>query len=75
MVALASTWGAEQGMDSVIAHPLWMLVPWAVFAVAAGFKFWRLTNGFRRSQQGSARQSERFRQSLERIWQNDQQGL
>ena len=74
MVALASAWGAEEGMESVIAHPLWMLVPWAVFAVAAGLKFWRLTSGFRSSRQGSARQSERFRQSLERIWQNDQQG-
>jgi hypothetical protein len=49
-------------------HPLWMLVPWAVFAVAAGFKFWRLTALFRKGLLSRATSSERFRQSLERIW-------
>ena len=32
-----------QGGCSVIDNPLWMLLPWAVFAVADGLKFWRLT--------------------------------
>ena len=49
-------------------HPLWMLVPWAVFAVAAGIKFWRLTALFRKGGLSRATGSERFRQSLERIW-------
>ena len=29
-------------------HPLWMLAPWAVFALAAGVKFWRITAVFRK---------------------------
>jgi hypothetical protein len=52
-----------------VNHPLWMLVPWAVFALAAGVKFWRLTSLFRRHLIGrSSPSSERFRQQLERIW-------
>ncbi len=58
------------------AHPLWMLVPWAVFAVAAGLKFWRLTSVFRRHLLGAptpaSTSTERFRRSLERIWRKDQ---
>ena len=55
------------------AHPLWMLVPWAVFAVAAGLKFWRLTSVFRRHLLDIPTKSERIRQNLERAWQKDQQ--
>jgi hypothetical protein len=52
-----------------VNHPLWMLVPWAVFALAAGVKFWRLTSLFRRHLIGRpSPSSERFRQQLERIW-------
>jgi len=53
-------------------HPLWMLVPWAVFALAAGVKFWRLTNAWR--QRGAVREAstDQFRRSLERIWAQDQ---
>ena len=54
-------------------HPLLMLVPWAVFAFAAGVKFWRLTSAFRRHLLDTPTTSERFRQSLERIWQRDEQ--
>ena len=54
-------------------NPLWMLVPWAVFALAAGLKFWRITNLFRRNLLGVASRTERFRQVLERIWAKDQQ--
>ena len=57
----------------VMSNPLWMLVPWAVFAVAAGVKFWRITTVFRSRLEGSPARTERFRQSLERIWQKDQQ--
>ena len=53
--------------------PLWMLVPWAVFALAAGLKFWRITNLFRRNLLGVPSRTERFRQVLERIWAKDQQ--
>ena len=60
------------GVGSVMQHPLWMLVPWAVFAIAAGFKFWRLTALFRRRTLAPETGTERFRQTLERIWQEDQ---
>lgn len=54
-------------------HPLWMLVPWAVFAVGAGLKFWRLTALFRRHLLGIPTPLERFRQSLESSWKKNQQ--
>lgn len=57
----------------MLTNPLWMLVPWAVFAVAAGLKFWRFTSLLRRHLLGAPTSTERFRQSLERIWQKDQQ--
>ena len=62
--------GAE---NSEMTNPLWMLVPWAVFALAAGVKFWRLTALFRRNLLGVPTKTERFRQALERMWQKDQQ--
>jgi len=53
-------------------HPLWMLVPWLVFAVAAGVKFWRLTSVWRRSMAVAKTQdAERFRRQLERSWQQN----
>jgi hypothetical protein len=54
-------------------NPFWMLVPWAVFALAAGLKFWRITTLFRRNLLGMPSRTERFRQTLERIWATDQQ--
>jgi hypothetical protein len=60
--------GTEGG---VITNPLWMLVPWAVFAVAAGVKFWRLTSAWRQRGMNS-KDTDQFRRSLERIWQKDQ---
>lgn len=50
-----------------------MLVPWVVFAVAAGVKFWRVTTLFRRHLLSPPTSTERFRQSLEQIWHHDQQ--
>jgi hypothetical protein len=50
-----------------------MLVPWAVFAVAAGLKFWRLISLFRNHLLVIPSRTERFRQTLERIWTKDQQ--
>ena len=61
------------GENALMHNPIWMLVPWAVFAVAAGVKFWRLTSVFRRRVQGTPSGTERARQSLERSWQKDQQ--
>ena len=57
--------GADSG---VMDKPLWMLVPWLVFAVAAGIKFWRLTALFRKHLLGFPSRTERLRQTLERIW-------
>jgi hypothetical protein len=56
-----------------MSNPLWMLVPWAVFAIAAGIKFWRLTSLFRRHLIGAPSSIEQFRSSLERAWAKDQQ--
>ena len=50
-----------------------MMLPWAVFAVAAGIKFWRLTSLFRRHLLGTPTDTEQFRRTLERIWAKDQQ--
>jgi hypothetical protein len=52
-----------------------MLVPWAIFVVAAGLKFWRVTTLFRRHLLGAPTKTERFRQSLERNWQKDEQAV
>lgn len=54
-------------------HPLWMLAPWAVFALAAGIKFWRITAVFRKRGLERDTSTERFRKTLERIWKKDQQ--
>jgi len=56
-----------------MSNPLWMLVPWAVFAIAAGIKFWRLTSLFRRHLIVAPSSTEQFRSSLERAWAKDQQ--
>ena len=56
-----------------MSNPLLMLVPWAVFAIAAGIKFWRLTGLFRRHLIGAPSGTEQFRSSLERAWAKDQQ--
>ena len=55
-----------------MTNPLWMLVPWAVFAVAAVVKFWRLTSAWRQRGMNS-KDTDQFRRSLERIWQKDKE--
>ncbi len=57
----------------MIAHPLWTLVPWVVFAIAAGLKFWAITSVFRRRTLSTASSTDQFRQALERIWMQDAQ--
>jgi hypothetical protein len=54
-------------------NPLWLLLPWAVFKVAAGLKFWRLITLFRKHLLGIPSPTERFRKGLEQIWIKDQQ--
>jgi hypothetical protein len=49
-----------------LMHQIWLLVPWGVFALAAGVKFWRLTQPFRR--QLAEPSTEQVRASLERSW-------
>jgi len=56
-----------------MSNPLWMLLPWLVFAVAAGIKFRRLTALFRKHLLGVPSRTERLRQMLERVWEKDQQ--
>ncbi len=70
---MATEIGTEMELEMEMNNPLWMLVPWAVFAIAAGLKFWRITSLFRRHLLGIPTSTERFRQTLERIWQKDQQ--
>ena len=59
----------------MMSNLLWMLVLWAVFAVAAGLKFWGITTMFRKHVPGIPSRTERFRQGLERTWIKDQQRL
>ena len=59
--------------SSVMSNPLWMLVPWLVFALAASIKCWRLTALFREHLLGVPSRTEHVRQMLERIWKKDQQ--
>jgi len=49
--------------------PDWILVPWTVFAVAAGIKAWKLWSMARLSAALRPRSTEQFRRLLERSWQ------
>ncbi|MFM9103232.1 MAG: hypothetical protein ACKOPS_18625 [Cyanobium sp.] len=56
-------------------HPLWMLVPWVVFALALGVTAWRFGALIRRQLRASTSLSTaQARQRLERLWQQDQPG-
>ncbi|MFM9089002.1 MAG: hypothetical protein ACKOPT_12860 [Cyanobium sp.] len=50
-------------------HPLWLLVPWLVFAIAVGFKVWKFTRLIHYQVRRSPWGMERFRMELERHWQ------
>ncbi|EAQ68780.1 hypothetical protein SynRS9909_01084 [Synechococcus sp. RS9909] len=58
-----------------MAHPLWLLLPWALVALSAGVKFWRLTSAWRQRGKASTNRTDTdaARQALERIWEQDQQ--
>lgn len=49
-------------------HPLVILVPWAVFAVAVGLKVLRIFWTLQSRPEASALRVERFRASLDRNW-------
>jgi hypothetical protein len=49
-------------------HPLEILVPWAVFAVAVGLKVLRVFWTLQSRSETSALRVERFRASLDRNW-------
>ena len=53
-------------------HPLWLLVPWLVFAVGMGLKAWKVTRLINRQMRSSAWGIERYRAELERSWQRSQ---
>ena len=52
-------------------QPLWMLVPWAVFALAMGVKAWRFGALIRRQLGPAPSSTEQARQRLERLWRLD----
>ena len=56
----------ESSENALMDNPLWMLAPWALVAVAAGVKFWRLTKVFRQRVVSTTTSTERFRQALEK---------
>ena len=65
--------GMAIAIKQLMTNPLWLLVPWLVFAFGAGIKLWRLIALFRRHLLGLPTRTERFRQALERLWEQDQQ--
>jgi hypothetical protein len=60
-------------------QPIWLLVPWLVFAVAAALKAWkigRLINQHLRSQRrDTALDTELFRAELELGWRRGQRSI
>ena len=55
-----------------MSHPTWLLLPWAVFALAAMLKAWQITAVMRRNLARSKdRATAESRALLERIWRND----
>jgi len=55
----------------VTTNPIWILVPWAVFAVALAFKVLRFGSALKRHLIAPSPSTDQFRQILERIWELD----
>jgi len=51
-----------------MAHPIGLLLPWLVFAIAVGFKTWNTYRMINRQVRNSPWGMERFRAALERNW-------
>ena len=49
-----------------MAHPIGLLLPWLVFAIAVGFKTWNNYRMINRQVRNSPWGMERFRAALER---------
>ena len=54
------------------SHQLLILLPWSVFALAAGLKFWQMSRWLRHPRLVQQTNTEQIRASLERIWQRQQ---
>ena len=57
-----------------MTNPLWILVPWAVFAVALVLKVLKFGSALKRHLNAPTPSIDQFRQSLERIWAQGQKG-
>jgi hypothetical protein len=55
-----------------MAHPIGLLLPWLVFAIAVGFKAWNTYRMINRQVRNSPWGMERFRAALERNWQRSE---
>ena len=55
-----------------MAHPIGLLLPWLVFAIAVGFKTWKVSRLISRQMRNSPWGMDRFRASLERNWQRNE---
>jgi hypothetical protein len=53
-------------------HPELILVPWAVFAVALALKVLKFGKALRRHLIAPTPSNDQFRQSMERIWAEEQ---
>jgi hypothetical protein len=51
-----------------MAHPIGLLLPWLVFAIAVGLKTWNTYRMINRQVRNSPWGMERFRAALERNW-------
>ena len=51
-----------------MAHPIGLLLPWLVFAIAVGLKTWNTYRMINRQVRNSPWGMERFRAALERTW-------
>ena len=54
------------------AHPLGILLPWAVFAVALALKVLKFGSALKRHVVAPTPSTDQFRQILERIWAQQQ---
>ena len=54
-------------------NPIWILVPWTVFAVALALKFLKFGKALKRHLIAPTPSTDQFRQILERIWEQEAQ--
>ena len=55
-----------------MTHPGWILVPWAVFAVALALKVLKFGKALKGHLSAPTPSTDQFRQILERIWAQEQ---